>query len=57
MIIIWVFALVGIKYKDAKDSQEYDNDTVSCSDYSLVIEGLPIDVQKEELQSQFNDYY
>jgi hypothetical protein len=57
MILIWVVAMVGLKYKEAKDSQEYDNDTISCSDYSIVIEGLPVDVGKEELQLQFNQYY
>ena len=56
MILVWIITLVGIKYKDAKDSPEYDADTISCSDYSIVIEGLPVDVKKEELQTQLNQY-
>ena len=33
---------------------EYDTDTISCSDYSIVVEGLPMDVDIKELQPQFN---
>ena len=57
MILVWIIALVGIKYKEAKDCQEYDVDTISCSDYSIVVDGLPVDVTKEELQTQLNQYF
>lgn len=40
-----------------KDSQEYDEDTISVSDYSIVVEGLPMDVQTENLQKQLDQYY
>jgi hypothetical protein len=40
-----------------KDSQEYDEDTISVSDYSIVVEGLPMDVQTEDLQKQLDQYY
>ena len=57
MIGLWLMALVGIKYKQAKDAQEYDSDTISCSDYSIVVDGLPVDVQQQELQTQLNQYF
>ncbi len=36
-IIIWIFALAGLKYNEIKGIQEYDDDTISCSDYSVVM--------------------
>jgi len=29
-----------------KDATNYNNDTISSSDYSIVIEGIPLDVTK-----------
>lgn len=57
MILLWIVALILIKYLEAKSSQEYDSDTISCSDYSIVVEGLPIDVKQDELQKQLDQYY
>jgi hypothetical protein len=57
MIVIWIIALIGIKFKEAKDSQEYDRDTISCSDYSIVVEGLPMDTKREDLQKQLDQYF
>ena len=57
MIVVWMLSLVGIKYNEAKNSQEYDADTISCSDYSISIDGLPVDVTKEELQTHFNRFH
>jgi hypothetical protein len=56
-ILIWALVLIGVKYSEIKSSNEYDNDTSSASDYSIVIEGIPLDVTKEELQTQLNSYY
>ena len=36
---------------------EYDDDTSSISDFSVVMEGMPLDVTQEELQAQLNSYY
>lgn len=35
-----------MKFNELKSIEEYDNDTISCSDYSVVIEGIPVDVTK-----------
>jgi hypothetical protein len=40
-----------------KSIEEYDNDTISCSDYSVVMEGMPLDVTKDELQKQLDAFY
>lgn len=56
-ILIWSLVLLYIKFSEVKEMSEYDDDTISCSDYSIVIEGIPIDVTKEELQKQLNAYY
>ena len=57
VVLVWALVLIGIKYNEIKSSIEYDQDTSSCSDYSVVIEGIPLDVTREELQAQLNDYY
>ena len=56
-ILIWFLVIIGIKYNEIKRSIEYDEDTSSASDYSIVMEGMPLDVTKEELQGQLNAYY
>lgn len=56
-IIIWGLVLVFIKYSEIKNMQSYDDDTISCSDYSIVMEGVPVDIKQEELQKQLNAYY
>jgi hypothetical protein len=35
--IIWLLVIIWIKYTEIKDSNEYDKDTISCSDYSIVM--------------------
>lgn len=57
MIVGWIFALAGMKYDEAKGIQEYDDDTISCSDYSVVMEGMPLAVTKDELQRQLDTFY
>ncbi len=56
-ILIWILMMVGIKYYEIKEGIEYDSDTSSCSDYSVVLEGIPLDVSKDELQRELNGYY
>lgn len=45
--VIWLLVIMAIKYYEVRDSDEYDKDTISCSDYSIVIEGLPLNVKLE----------
>lgn len=56
-MLIWILVIFGLKYKEMKELTEYDADTSSCSDYSVVMEGIPLDVTKEELQAELNGYY
>lgn len=51
---VWIVALAIMKYHEVKSIEEYDNDTISCSDYSVVMEGMPLDVTKDELQKQLD---
>lgn len=46
-ILVWGLIMIYVKYSEAKNMSDYDNDTISCSDYSIVIEGIPLDVTKE----------
>ena len=36
-IILWLLVLIGIKYNEIKRSIEYDEDTSSASDFSIVL--------------------
>jgi len=36
-ILVWSLVLIYIKYSEVKNMSEYDDDTISCSDYSIVI--------------------
>lgn len=35
--IIWLLVIICIKYDEIKDSNKYDKDTISSSDYSIVM--------------------
>ena len=56
-VLVWIVVLAGIKYIENKEAQELNEDTQSASDYSIVMEGCPLDITQEELQPQFNSYY
>lgn len=47
VVLIWALMLVGIKYNEIKSSIEYDHDTSSASDYSMVLEGVPLDITQK----------
>ncbi len=47
VMLIWIIMMIGIKYFEIKNSLEYDADTSSCTDYSVVLEGVPVDLTKE----------
>ncbi len=57
VLVVWCFVFVVLKYFEIKNSMEYDDDTSSISDYSVVMEGMPMDVTQDELQAQLNSYY
>ena len=48
-MIIWIFVLAYFKYKEINNISQYDKDSISCSDYAVSIEGVPVDVTKKEL--------
>lgn len=54
---VWIIALAIMKYSEVKSIEDYDDDTISCSDYSVVMEGMPLDVTKDELQKQLDQFY
>lgn len=56
-IVIWIFVLAYLKFNEIKSVVDYDNDTISCSDYSVVMEGIPLDVTLEDLQKQLDVFY
>jgi hypothetical protein len=57
MLLIWMLVLIGIKFYEVKDSNEYDQDTVSCSDYTILLDGMPTNANKDDLQRQLNAYF
>lgn len=56
-IVIWIFVLAYLKFNEVKSIMDYDNDTISCSDYSVVMEGIPLDVTLVDLQKQLDAFY
>ena len=56
-VIIWLISFFAVKYFQMVDIFEYDNDTKSASDYSVSIEGFPMEITQEELQKQLNTYF
>jgi hypothetical protein len=56
-MLIWVMGFVCLKYYDIKAEEEEDDANNTCSDYSVVLEGVPVDIKESELQTQFNDYF
>lgn len=46
MVVIWLFMFLVVKYLETKDLLAYDQDTSSASDFSIVIEGVPLDMTK-----------
>lgn len=56
-IVVWIFVLAYLKFNEIKSILDYDNDTISCSDYSVVMEGIPLDVTLEDLQKQLDVFY
>lgn len=56
-IVVWIFVLAYLKFNEIKSILDYDNDTISCSDYSVVMEGIPLDVTLEDLQRQLDVFY
>ena len=56
VIILWTLTLFFMKYFEKAEEVRVEEETISASDFSLVIEGMPKDVTKEELQQQLTAY-
>ena len=56
-MFIWVLVFIFMKYYEVKSEEKEDDQTISCSDYSVVLEGVPVDIKEDELQKQFDEYY
>ena len=50
VMILWMFALFCMKYFEKEEEVRVEEETISASDFSIVIEGVPKDITKEELQ-------
>jgi hypothetical protein len=57
VVIIWGIIFFVNRYREFKNSQEYDDETISISDYSVSLQGIPLDASIEEIQTSFNMYY
>lgn len=56
-VILWVLFFFINRYKEYRQAQEYDDETISISDYSVVLEGVPIDISHQEVQKSFDEYF
>jgi hypothetical protein len=56
-VIVWILFFFINRYKEYKQAQEYDDETISISDYSVVLEGVPTDISQQELQKSFDEYF
>jgi hypothetical protein len=56
-VIIWIFIFLFNRYREFKESQEYDDSSKTVSDYSILMEGMPMDVTEDELQKSLNSYF
>lgn len=57
VVTIWLIVFQAIKYHEFKDISEYDNDTSSASDFTVVIEGIPDNATQEQFQKQLDIYH
>ena len=44
VVIVWIVIFFVNRYREYKKAQEYDDETISISDYSISLEGMPLDV-------------
>lgn len=56
MIIIWGFLIYFLKYLEIKNEIMVDSETVSASDFSILIENYPTNLTQFELQNQLSTY-
>ena len=56
-MIVWIFVFFYNRYKEIKEADEYDDSSKSASDYSIAMEGMPLDITEKELQTSFDEYF
>ena len=56
-LIIWMIIFFVIKQREETEEHQYDKENISCSDYSIVMEQMPLDTTQKTLQDQLNSYY
>ena len=57
LMIVWGITFVLLKYFEKADEVAVEEQTISASDFSIVIEGMPTEITMEECQKQFDEYY
>lgn len=57
MTIIFSFYFMFMSYKERKIEIESDNRTKSASDFSMMLENLPTQVNEKRLQEIFSENY
>jgi hypothetical protein len=44
LVIVWFFIISALKYRETAGILRLDDENKSCSDYSIVIEGMPYEI-------------
>lgn len=55
-MVIWTLTFFVMKYFQKEEEVRVEQETISASDFSIVIEEIPKDATKEELQQQLDAY-
>lgn len=56
LTLVWGFLLSLIKYLGIKSELTIDEETISASDFSIVVENYPTSLSEKELQLRFAEY-
>ena len=56
LMLLWMVILCCLKYYEKEEEVRVEEETISASDFTIVIEGMPKDITQEELQESFDQY-
>ena len=57
VMLVWGVTFLILKYFEKADEVRVEEQTVSASDFSIVVEYMPTELTKEDVQQQFDDYF
>ena len=49
-MLLWMVILCCLKYYEKEEEVRVDEESISASDFTIVLEGMPKDITIEELQ-------